>query len=151
MTVGSFHGFAKKVIFVLYLPVKPQFVRAQPYFCISYIKESFQRNSRKSGVLVYPKKQLLYVFKNSTCFVKTKSWNAIPSRMAVVARLQLSRRAEFIWIPYFARTPLRRPWAPFGCPWAHLGCAWAPLGLSLIHIWRCRRSTLCRSRWSPYH
>ena len=25
------------------------------------------------------------------------------------------------------------------------------LGLSLIHIWRCRRSTLCRSRWSPYH
>ena len=25
------------------------------------------------------------------------------------------------------------------------------LQLSLIHIWRCRRSTLCRSRWSPYH
>ena len=25
------------------------------------------------------------------------------------------------------------------------------LKLSLIHIWRCRRSTLCRSRWSPYH
>ena len=25
------------------------------------------------------------------------------------------------------------------------------LMLSLIHIWRCRRSTLCRSRWSPYH
>ena len=25
------------------------------------------------------------------------------------------------------------------------------LYLSLIHIWRCRRSTLCRSRWSPYH
>ena len=25
------------------------------------------------------------------------------------------------------------------------------LGLSLIHICRCRRSTLCRSRWSPYH
>ena len=25
------------------------------------------------------------------------------------------------------------------------------LFLSLIHIWRCRRSTLCRSRWSPYH
>ena len=23
--------------------------------------------------------------------------------------------------------------------------------LSLIHIWRCRRTTLCRSRWSPYH
>ena len=24
-------------------------------------------------------------------------------------------------------------------------------GLSLIHIWRCRRITGCRSRWSPYH
>ena len=28
---------------------------------------------------------------------------------------------------------------------------WRYLELSLIHIWRCRRSTLCRSRWSPYH
>ena len=27
----------------------------------------------------------------------------------------------------------------------------SPSELSLIHIWRCRRSTLCRSRWSPYH
>ena len=26
-----------------------------------------------------------------------------------------------------------------------------PLTLSLIHIWRCRRYSLCRSRWSPYH
>ena len=23
--------------------------------------------------------------------------------------------------------------------------------LSLIHIWRCRRPAMCRSRWSPYH
>ena len=23
--------------------------------------------------------------------------------------------------------------------------------LSLIHIWRCRRPRVCRSRWSPYH
>ena len=29
--------------------------------------------------------------------------------------------------------------------------AWERFRLSLIHIWRCRRSTLCRSRWSPYH
>ena len=28
---------------------------------------------------------------------------------------------------------------------------WPVLGLSLIHIWRCRRSYACRSRWSPYH
>ena len=27
----------------------------------------------------------------------------------------------------------------------------ASLQLSLIHIWRCRRSYACRSRWSPYH
>ena len=26
-----------------------------------------------------------------------------------------------------------------------------PTILSLIHIWRCRRYSLCRSRWSPYH
>ena len=25
------------------------------------------------------------------------------------------------------------------------------ISLSLIHIWRCRRSYACRSRWSPYH
>ena len=30
-------------------------------------------------------------------------------------------------------------------------CSYKCLHLSLIHIWRCRRSTLCRSRWSPYH
>ena len=26
-----------------------------------------------------------------------------------------------------------------------------PFFLSLIHIWRCRRYAVCRSRWSPYH
>ena len=31
------------------------------------------------------------------------------------------------------------------------GLLFLKLDLSLIHIWRCRRSTLCRSRWSPYH
>ena len=25
------------------------------------------------------------------------------------------------------------------------------INLSLIHICRCRRYSLCRSRWSPYH
>ena len=28
---------------------------------------------------------------------------------------------------------------------------WWIFKLSLIHIWRCRRYSLCRSRWSPYH
>ena len=27
----------------------------------------------------------------------------------------------------------------------------AGIFLSLIHIWRCRRYAVCRSRWSPYH
>ena len=33
-------------------------------------------------------------------------------------------------------------------------CEWNSASLfklSLIHIWRCRRDVLCRSRWSPYH
>ena len=28
---------------------------------------------------------------------------------------------------------------------------YSAIELSLIHIWRCRRDVLCRSRWSPYH
>ena len=28
---------------------------------------------------------------------------------------------------------------------------WREHCLSLIHIWRCRRYAVCRSRWSPYH
>ena len=37
--------------------------------------------------------------------------------------------------------------------WCHTDhCSWwFVLHLSLIHIWRCRRSYACRSRWSPYH
>ena len=44
--------------------------------------------------------------------------------------------------------------------WLRLDFTWAIVNqgrtqnlywLSLIHIWRCRRSTLCRSLWSPYH
>ena len=30
-------------------------------------------------------------------------------------------------------------------------CTSSSSSLSLIHIWRCRRDVLCRSRWSPYH
>ena len=37
------------------------------------------------------------------------------------------------------------------CLLRHLQWELATDHLSLIHIWRCRRSTLCRSRWSPYH
>ena len=40
----------------------------------------------------------------------------------------------------------RLPARKFPFSWQHM-----LVQLSLIHIWRCRRSTLCRSRWSPYH
>ena len=40
---------------------------------------------------------------------------------------------------------------PLGWNLLKMGGNSPPGGLSLIHIWRCRRSTLCRSRWSPYH
>ena len=40
---------------------------------------------------------------------------------------------------------------PSGSVCVHLRAVRALADLSLIHIWRCRRSTLCRSRWSPYH
>ena len=37
------------------------------------------------------------------------------------------------------------------CPFSITSSAIPSLILSLIHIWRCRRYSLCRSRWSPYH
>ena len=50
---------------------------------------------------------------------------------------------------------------PYGTIWYHkvpygtIRYHMVPCGtiryLSLIHIWRCRRYSLCRSRWSPYH
>ena len=35
--------------------------------------------------------------------------------------------------------------------WIWLYISMSHQSLSLIHIWRCRRWTLCRSRWAPYH
>ena len=39
----------------------------------------------------------------------------------------------------------------FAITWRWVNSSENVKDLSLIHIWRCRRSTLCRSRWSPYH
>eukprot|EP00826_Nyctotherus_ovalis_P046876 TRINITY_DN5336_c0_g1_i12.p1 TRINITY_DN5336_c0_g1~~TRINITY_DN5336_c0_g1_i12.p1 ORF type:complete len:124 (-),score=12.17 TRINITY_DN5336_c0_g1_i12:17-388(-) len=41
--------------------------------------------------------------------------------------------------------PLKYPLNPFAC------IKRPPPKLSLIHICRCRRYAVCRSRWSPYH
>ena len=37
------------------------------------------------------------------------------------------------------------------CPPSVKVICWSIYKLSLIHIWRCRRYAVCRSRWSPYH
>ena len=47
-------------------------------------------------------------------------------------------RAEAFEAVYWLADLLQQTWPP---------AEW----LSLIHIWRCRRSYACRSRWSPYH
>ena len=44
------------------------------------------------------------------------------------------------------RPPLER-----GTIWSTDSADLPQYWLSLIHIWRCRRSYACRSRWSPYH
>ena len=75
---------------------------------------------------------------------------------------RLSGRAFHTWIRY-----LMNRWGAGPCKWCSIlyyiilarclikvnitACLPFLCNLSLIHIWRCRRSTLCRSRWSPYH
>ena len=60
----------------------------------------------------------------------------------------------------WATDVLSHMWKTWKCVWisaeAVLNTAlhvWRPMAghLSLIHIWRCRRYAVCRSRWSPYH
>ena len=46
-------------------------------------------------------------------------------------------------------SPFRRSTFANYSRWKIHFCFWQ--NLSLIHIWRCRRYSLCRSRWSPYH
>ena len=47
---------------------------------------------------------------------------------------------------YINYTVSSAPYSTYDALWFRMA-----LRLSLIHIRRCRRSTLCRSRWSPYH
>ena len=60
---------------------------------------------------------------------------------------------------YYYITAINAVWRPFlriqlidqELPRSSAANGWVSLNLSLIHIWRCRRSYACRSRWSPYH
>ena len=76
---------------------------------------------------------------------------AVPVRIkAIVARSRWDHAQVILW--NLLIRPTRYVWPSEGRigvrrALVHLTVA----KLSLIHIWRCRRSTLCRSRWSPYH
>ena len=56
-----------------------------------------------------------------------------------------------VWICLLYSPPIRYLYTLRRFRWAFSPPGWTVPALSLIHIWRCRRSTLCRSRWSPYH
>ena len=59
-------------------------------------------------------------------------FNQRPSATTVTTTLWVKKNCTKLFLQYLCQTKLY-------------------FDLSLIHIWRCRRSTLCRSRWSPYH
>ena len=69
---------------------------------------------------------------HAKCFTKLSNvrWRAIYSLMCVSYTSTSQTAPQTLWLCWHLQV-------------AHV--------LSLIHIWRCRRSTLCRSRWSPYH
>ena len=82
-------------------------------------------------------------------------------RVQYIIIMYMSRReVEWVISQYLSsRFPtgssLSQQGIPYGrskrCGSHRVGRAGQVYLLSLIHIWRCRRSTLCRSRWSPYH
>ena len=98
--------------------------RVQPYFRISYIKESFQRNSRKSGVLVYPKKQLLHFPKKQSLYFPNIT---LASQKEIsLYRVGLFLNAPLLWVTLGSfGVPLGSfgvpPWAPFGSLWPASG------------------------------
>ena len=53
------------------------FSKVPPYFRVSFIKHSIHKDSRKYGILVYPKKQLLFIKRNTSCMFKEKHLGAI--------------------------------------------------------------------------
>ena len=71
---------------------------------------------------------------------RTREWYKIKPKISVPFMLELKYESKIIFKNYL---------------WLKkyvLGCKRSvPSTLSLIHIWRCRRSYACRSRWSPYH
>ena len=70
MTVGSFHGFGKKLHFYYVITDVISFFSVPPCLCFSCVKGLFRSNSRKCVALVpkkpfsyHSKKQFLYLFR----------------------------------------------------------------------------------------
>ena len=98
--------------------------------------------------------------------VRRRRWCSSDSAVTQVAATEMTASLS----SHLSESPPGRRWLALRCRSAHLPLS-LPLRrhiqphthththtaiqavalLSLIHIWRCRRSYACRSRWSPYH
>ena len=94
-----------------------------------------------------------------------KVWNVEHGVRGVIS-LYVERYSGLSWLPFSSKKRCRIHagihFSPCRAYLSHI--SWSPqlprwrfggrspvLWLSLIHIWRCRRYSLCRSRWSPDH
>ena len=98
--------------------------------------DKFTGNHPHSTLIVsswYLTKYTIIQILNNVIFTKKFFWQQSPH----------SHTAFGLGAP--PQNPHRKP----SLPWLRT-CSQSAL-LSLIHIWRCRRSYACRSRWSPFH
>ena len=77
-------------------------------------------------------------------------WNGDFRQVRLLDSLYCRRPFQYHYCS-IAKGPMCGPPCTIGSQGGGLTFKLSILNLSLIHIWRCRRSTLCRSRWSPYH
>ena len=100
----------------------------------SHVPHAFKTRQQGKGTYIHPAKEghtihVVLVLKSDR--QESRQWSQdsfkIWIRRAIHARLE--GNLDIIMRPFFA---FRQK-------------------LSLIHIWRCRRYAVCRSRWSPYH
>ena len=100
------------------------------------------------GPNVPPDKPIDRFWHNLACWCASTLWTPIANK---ILRFQKSKMAatDILKIRKIAISPQRndRFWQNL-IQWC-IRALYIPL--SLIHIWRCRRSYACRSRWSPYH
>ena len=104
------------------------------YFNYVYILFSFYSNiSYFSFWIIHIAKVFIFYFKGQSC-VTSSEIVKIETPMTLIFNVTIVTFC-FVTSPYFYK----------------LKYFFKVCRLSLIHIWRCRRYSLCRSRWSPYH